>query len=495
MLSRRVFLRIFRHFALLLAVAMAGVPLHAAPAGAQSSADRAISNVNVVDVQAGVVLENRTVLISGGRIQSVDAASQVIVPSGVPVIDGSDAYLIPGLWDMHGHLKGNGTPPWLSTDWLMPLLLAHGVTGVRDMNSDCDSPNQGPVCLAQMLEWQAEIENGTRLAPRILALSSFLISPPSDYVLSEQEARAFVRAMHEMGVPNLKVYDRLSPDGLRWMADEAAVLGLGVWGHVPLRMTAREASAAGLQSLEHARDLLFDCFPGRDEFRRTATSSTASVTFMRQMVDQHDEDACSMVFEELVRNETWYVPTHVTRRRDAFAGDLGFRSDPRTRYVFPVIQADFLGHMDRIVAADSAAEGRTFTDFYLKGLEITGAAHRAGVRILVGSDAPDPYVFPGSAIHDEMGELVAAGLTPAEALRAATWNGAEFLGLTADHGSITPGKRADLVLLEGNPIEDIENVRRIRSVIFGGNLVDRAGLDRLIEDAEITSRRPLAPGN
>lgn len=202
-----------------------------------------------------------------------------------------------------------------------------------------------------------------------------------------------------------------------------------------------------------------------------------------------------MVFEELVRNETWYVPTHVTRRRDAFAGDLGFRSDPRTRYVFPVIQADFLGHMDRIVAADSAAEGRTFTDFYLKGLEITGAAHRAGVRILVGSDAPDPYVFPGSAIHDEMGELVAAGLTPAEALRAATWNGAEFLGLTADHGSITPGKRADLVLLEGNPIEDIENVRRIRSVIFGGNLVDRAGLDRLIEDAEITSRRPLAPGN
>ncbi len=484
-----------RRIAICALLATLGMPLGGFRASAQPATDHAITNVNVVDVRTGTVLEGRTVLLSGDRILSIEAANAAAPPAGVRVTDGAGGWLIPGLWDMHGHLRGNGTPDWLSTDWLMPLNLAHGVTGVRDMNSDCDSPNQGPVCLARMLEWQAEIESGARTGPRIVALSSFLISPPWDYALSEEEARGFVRAMQGMGVPNLKVYDRLSPDGLRWMADEAATLGLGVWGHVPLRMTASEASTAGMRSIEHARDFLFDCFPGSAEFRESATSSTASVPFMRRMVDEHDEGACAGVFETLVQNETWYVPTHVTRRRDAFAGDAEFRADPRTDYVFPVIQEDFLGHMNRIVATDSAANGRTFLDFYAKGLELTGAAHQAGVRIMVGSDAPDPYVFPGSAIHDEMAELVSAGLTPADALRAATWNGAEFLGLADDYGSVEAGKRADLVLLEGNPLDDIGNVRRIQAVVFGGRWIDRTELDSMLAGALEASRRSLAPGN
>jgi hypothetical protein len=491
----------FAAFPVLVAVAFSVAPKAGTKgAAAQVPADRAnanvqaITNVQVVVVRTGALLEGRTVVLSGDRIQSVGPANSESIPPDAVVIDGSGAYLIPGLWDMHGHLRGNGTPPWLTTDWLMPLILAHGVTGVRDMNSDCDSPEQGPVCLDQMKEWQASVEEGKLVGPRIVALSSFLINPPWEYTLSEEEARGFVRAMHGMGVPNLKIYDRLSPEALGWMADEAASLGLGVWGHVPLRITAREASAAGLRSLEHARDFLFDCFPGSSEFRRNATSSTPSVEFMRRMVEEHDAVQCTAVFRDLASHGTWYVPTHVTRRRDAFAGDPTFRSDPRTRYIFPIIQADFLGHMDRVVAADSADNGRTFQDFYRKGLEITGAAHQAGVRILVGSDAPDPYVFPGSAVHDELAELVAAGLSPAEALRAATWNGAEFLGLTQEYGSIEPGKRADLVLLEGNPLEDIQNIRRIRSVIFGGHHIDRNGLDRLLTGAEAASARPLEPG-
>lgn len=459
---------------------------------AQATPELAVANVNVVDVRAGVVLPNRTVWITGDRIAAVVPTDQV-VPTGTTVVDASGAFMIPGLWDMHAHLRGNGTPPWLTTDWLMPLVLAHGVTGVRDMTSDCDGPAQGPVCLSQMLEWQESIESGALLGPRLMALSSFQINPPWSYAVSEEEARGVVQALAGMGVPNVKIYDRLAPEALAWVSDEASRLGLGVWGHVPLRMSAREASRAGLRSIEHARDFLFDCFPGTAEFRANAASSTAPVDLLGRMVHEHDEGTCAAVFAELVGNGTWYVPTHVTRRRDAFAGDPEFRDDPRARFIPPDIQADFVRHLDRIVAADSAAQGATFMDFYLKGLAITGAAHRAGVPIMVGSDAPDPFVFPGSAVHDEMGELVAAGLSPVEALRAATWNGAVFLDVTDSYGTVEPGKRADLVILDANPLEDIGNTRRIRALLFGGRYLDRNALDQLLDQVLEATTRPLVP--
>lgn len=475
-------------------VALAALFSGSADGVAQATPELAIANVNVVDVRAGVILPNRTVLIAGDRISAVTAGDQILSP-GMTVVDAGGGFMIPGLWDMHAHLRGNGTPPWLTTDWLMPLVLAHGVTGVRDMTSDCDGPGQGPVCLSQMLEWQESIESGALLGPRLMALSSFQINPPWSYEVSEEEARRVVQALAGMGVSNLKIYDRLAPEALAWISDEAFRLGLSVWGHVPLRMGAREASRAGLRSIEHARDFLFDCFPGAVEFRANAASSTAPVEMMRRMVDEHDIDACAAVFAELVDNGTWYVPTHVTRRRDAFAGDTAFRDDPRARFILPDIQVDFVRHLDRIVAADSSAGGATFMDFYLKGLAITGAAHRAGVPIMVGSDAPDPFVFPGSAVHDEMGELVAAGLSPAEALRAATWNGAVFLDVTDSHGTVEPGKLADLVLLDANPLEYIGNTRRIRALLFGGRYFDRTALDQLLDQVLEATTRPLAPSH
>lgn len=459
---------------------------------AQQLPAQIIQDVTVVDVRQGVLLPSRSVTIAGNEIRAI-TQGQGELPAEATIIDGSGAFLIPGLLDMHTHLRGNGMPAWLTTDWMMPLILAHGVTGVRDMNSDCDGPSQGPVCIEQMRQWQARIEDGTLLGPRLLALSSFLVNPPWDYEMSEEQARGFVRAMAEQGVPNLKIYDRLSPTALGWMADEAASLGMGVWGHVPLRMTAAQASRLGMRSIEHARDFLFDCFPGRDDFRGSAVSSSAAPALLRRMVDEYDPAVCRAEFDVLVQNNTWYVPTHVTRRRDALAADTAARNDPRIDYLFPALYQDWLRNLDRIVEADAAAQGATYRDFYRKGLEITGAAHRAGVRILVGTDAPDPLVYPGSSIHDELAELVNAGLTPAEALKAATFNGAEFLGITAKYGSIEPGKRADLVLLDANPLEEISNTRNIRAVIFNGLYLDRSALDALLDQVKETAQRPLIP--
>ena len=452
-----------------------------APAGLAAQSAVAITNVDVVDVRTGSLLEDHTVLVVGGRIRSVEPTAGAAVLDGTTVIDGTDRYLMPGLWDMHAHLRHPMAPIVL-----MPQLIAHGVTGVREMASGCDGPPdqqpEGSVCLPEMLEWRAQIERGELLGPRLLALSSFPLNPPWDFEVTEEMARGLVGMLDEQGADLLKVYYRMSPETFGWIADEAEHRGLDVAGHLPMRMTTAEAAAAGLRSVEHARDLLFDCFPGAAEWRRTAMSQNPPTDVMRAMVEDHDPVMCEATYRTLVDHDTWYVPTHVTRRMDAYADDPDFRNDPRRKYIPAEVWEEWQEDADKMVALDSTPEGRrTMRGFYEMGLEITGRAHEAGVMILLGTDGGDTYVFPGSGVHDELAELVKAGLTPAEALAAATIRPAEFLGLDDEFGTVEPGRHADLVLLGANPLDGIAHTRDVEAVIFRGEVYNRGELDAMLE--------------
>jgi cytosine/adenosine deaminase-related metal-dependent hydrolase len=438
----------------------------------------AITGVNVIDVEAGALLANRTVMVEGGRIRSVTNGAQA--PAGVRVIDGTGKYLIPGLWDMHAHLRHP-----LAPDLIMPQFVANGVTGVREMSSDCDGPAEDQICLPQMQEWRGQIERGERIGPRLVALSSFIVNPPWTYNVTAQQVQQLVARFDSQSVDLIKVYYRLSPDALRMFIDEAKKHDIAVSGHLPLRMTSIEASNAGLRSLEHARDFLFDCFPGSQEFRSTAMSQNPPMSVMRSMVEDHAPALCDDVFRAFVSNETWYVPTHVTRRMDAFADDSAFRNDARSKYIPADVWKEWQADADRMVALDPSPEGRrVMRSFYEKGLELTRRAHAAGVKIMLGTDAGDTYVFFGSGLHDELGEFVKAGLAPADALRAATIRPAEFLGLDAEYGSVQDGRHADLVLLDANPLESIANTRAIHAVILGGRVFDRTELDRMLQEVE-----------
>lgn len=436
-----------------------------------------IAGVNVVDVRAGTVLTDRDVVVENGRIREIAPGGSV--RGAAARIDGGGMYLMPGLWDMHAHVRHP-----LATTLVLPQMLAHGVTGVRDMGSECEKEGQGP-CIGDLRNWQQQIEAGELAGPRLLLLSSFPINPPWDYQVTEQQARGMVRVLHERGVGLIKTYYRLSPEAFGWFVDEANRLGIAAGGHLPLRMTAAEASEAGIRSIEHARDLLFDCFPGSAAFRADARSQNPPIEVLRAMVDEHDEAACEQVFEILVRNDTWYVPTHVTRRMDAYADDPAFRNDDRRRYIWSEVWASWQADADRMVSRYPTPEGRrVMRGFYERGLELTRRAHAAGVNIVLGTDAGDTYVFFGSGVHDELGELVKAGLTPAEALAAATLRPAEFLGLQTEYGAVEAGKRADLVLLRANPLEDIRNSREIEAVFFGGRHLARGALDAMLQTVE-----------
>ncbi|MCL4864845.1 MAG: amidohydrolase family protein [Gemmatimonadales bacterium] len=473
--------------------------LAASPINAQqqTTTDLVIRGVSVVDVERGRVDAGRTVVIRGNRIVAVQPAGQA-VPAGARLLDGTGKYLIPGLWDMHAHLSLSGNPLRVE----LPLFVANGVTGVRVMSAD--RPNADTTLtpgLDQHRQAQAGIAAGQVTGPRLMALASWAVNGPASIpaempafygARTAEDGARLARHFQARGFDFVKIYNAIPREGYFGLAAEARRLGLPFAGHEPQGLSAIEISNAGQASLEHSRIFLFNCFPGADSLRRGLLGDLSGTARRRRMVDEYDPAICAEVFRTFARNGTWITPTHGTRRMDAMADDSAYRADPRMAYIPLPQQLRWRTDADGMVAGDPSPEGRrSYLDFYRKGLELTRDAYRAGVPVMVGTDAGDSFVFPGSTVHDEMAELVRAGLTPAEALRAATLAGATFLGVTADHGTVQPGRMADLVLLDGNPLDAIANTRRIDAVIFDGRVLDRAALDALL-DRVASYARPTA---
>jgi amidohydrolase family protein len=200
-----------------------------------------------------------------------------------------------------------------------------------------------------------------------------------------------------------------------------------------------------------------------------------SAALVQRLLGEFDPTLCSQIFRTFVKNGTWWVPTLVTERADAYA-EVSL-ADPRSRFVLPSRWANWVATAERV--RNRPADVRL--SLYRKLREIVGLAYRAGVRMMVGTDAGAPFVFKGSGVHEEMVEFAEAGLSPAEVLKAATIDAAEFLGRTADFGSIERGKFADLVILNADPLADIRNTRQIDAVLLGGRYLDRSTLNGMLD--------------
>jgi imidazolonepropionase-like amidohydrolase len=446
-----------------------------------------IVNVTVVDVEAGTLVPAQTVLIENERIVALGPGSEIAVPRTSMVVDGSNRYLLPGLWDMHAHVYA--VSPLLD----LPLYIAYGVTNVRDMQG-CPSPNDPFIaCRQDKQRWTAQALAAQRVGPRIVSSTSFMANGPGmserikgapkffDTATPEQ-ARAFVRHFSQQKVEAIKVYDRIPREAYFALVDEARKLGLEVVGHRPYAVTAEEA-AAHQKSIEHARFILQESFAGSAQLRGDGVA--AAHPDRLRMLEEHDPERAGAIFAAMKDAGTWYVPTHLTRWVDAYADDASVREDPLLRYVHPLLKWQWLEDVNGTLADDPSPEAReTYREFYRKGLELTGAAHRSGVNVLVGTD----YIIAGADVHRELQQLVLAGLSPAEALQAATLKPAEYFGLQEHYGAVASGAVADLVLLDADPLEDIRNTQRIAAVIFNGNLYDRSALDRIATHVQRQAR-------
>lgn len=436
----------------------------------------AITNVDVVDTASGALLADQTVVIESGRITMLGESGAIDAPEQSTIIDGEGKFLIPGLWDMHVHL------PWLAPQLTMPLFIANGVTGVREMG--------GGGAYKVKKDWQQQINEGALLGPRIMSVSQSVVTSLS----SEEEARERVAASPDLE-NMIKVYHGVLPEYYLTFMEAANEKGIAVAGHRPQALSAIEASKAGQKSFEHARLFLYESYPGAPTLRArflarysgedTSRNRIVTTTERREMLDGFDPELFDQVVAAMKEHDTWFCPTHLTRKMDAFADNEPYRNDARLKYISPIQRGRWNADADGMVSQDPSEAGRTaFMEFYLRGLELTGEAHRAGVKILAGTDANDTYVFPGFSLHDELQELVKAGLSPMEALQTATINPAEYYDLTHEYGSIAVGKVADMILLEANPLIDISNTKQINTLVFRGEVHTKAELDQLLAEVE-----------
>lgn len=275
-----------------------------------------------------------------------------------------------------------------------------------------------------------------------------------------------------------------------------------------MSVTPQGTSAAGQKSIEHLTGVLPACSSRSTEFFRAAQAdlsdelTTGIRTFwgdhsksMRQAeLDDYSSDQAATLFAVFKKNDTWQCPTLRLLRSIAYIDDPSFTNDIRVKYMPRWARQEWtLSNASNPYGSRSSGDMAFAKKEFQKQLELVGAMQRAGVGILAGTDTSNASCMPGFSLHDELGLLVKAGLSPMQALQTATLNPARFLGREKDLGTIEPGKIADLVLLEANPLDDISNTTKIASVIYDGKLFSRAALDEMLSQVEaVAKRQPIS---
>lgn len=468
---------------LLLLLLLLALPAQPAP---QAPRPLVFTHVTVIDMTGAPPRPDMTVVITGDRITELGRSETVRAPEGAQVVDATGKFMIPGLWDMHVH--------WFHKGYL-PLFVANGVTGIRLMWG---------VPFHQ--QWRQEVEGGALPGPRLAIASAIVdgpkpIWPGSIAVGTDAEARQAVIRSKEGGADFIKVYSRLPREAYFAIADEAKKQGLPFAGHVPGSVSVAEASDAGQKSVEHFTNLLEACSTREEELRKASADAWLNLPegqafpsravlrpLTRLTLDTFSPEKANALFARFARNHTWQCPTLTVLRNMAFIKDPAIHKDPRVKYMPPGMASGW------DPTSGFRLKDRTDEDFelsksvYKKHTELVAPMRRAGVEFLAGTDVLNPYCFPGFSLHDELTLLVEAGLSPMEALQAATLNPARFLGKEKDLGTVEKGKIADLVVLEANPLEAIGNSRKIDAVVTAGKLYPKAELQKMLADIEALAR-------
>jgi len=457
----------------LLSVALAAVGRTAAQAPASEDGIFGITHVTVIDVVTGSATKNATVVIRGNRIERIDSKHRAKIPKSAKVIDASGKYLIPGLSDMHVHtFFGTWIPG--GREVTLPLFVTNGVTGIRDMGSELDL----------ILAARKDIQEHRQIGPRMIVAGPMLDGPKSQFpasiaIATPEDGRRAVQMLKSREVDFIKIQSYVPRDAYFAVADECKKAGITFVGHVPDAIRGAEASNAGQKSFEH----LIGIFEG---------SSTAEDELLKgpkgpaHFLDTYDPQKEAALIALLAKNRTWQCPTLFWERGQWLIDSPELKAevanDPEAKYAPRYWrEKSWPSFTDSIVKTLDTDPLPVREKFVEHELEIVKRLHDASVPLLAGTDtAAGVDVLPGFSLHHELERFVAAGLTPLEALQTATINPAQFMGKTADFGTIAPGKIADLVLLDANPLDDIRNAAKIRAVIADGRYFSRADLDEML---------------
>lgn len=409
-----------------------------------------LTHITVVDVIKGNTSSDMTIAVTGSSISAVGSTGKIKIPGNAKVINCKGKFVIPGLWDMHVHL-GNATSDAL------PLFIANGVTGVRDMGSKRFDSIQ---------RWRKQIASGQVTGPRIVAPGPILNGGHKlpDFqvgVNTVEEAKRVVDSLARIGVDFIKVHAGLTREVYYAIAGESAKLHMSFAGHIPasdvkVALTGEEASEAGQRSLEHMLGIPFT----RD-------------TIQAYQHMYPTEESLKHLFMVLLKNGTYVTPTLSVYYIPADYLAISEKQNFLVKYISPELVSFWNSQI-----GDWPKRDKVFMNWMLKTrMNMIPALRDAGIPLLAGTDTGFPFVLPGFGLHEELAHLVAAGLSPLEALRTATINPAAFLGTQGKLGSVEKGKLADLVILNADPTRNIQNLHLIEAVIANGKLYGRTELD------------------
>jgi Amidohydrolase family len=439
----------------------------------------AFTHVSVIDATGGPVQPDMAVIVAGHRITALGKSGSVAIPRNALVTDARGRFMIPGLWDMHQHTFMRKTK-------LLPLYslwgnIVNGVTGVRDMGDQGIPDDFGDMPYWQDFEWREAIAAGSVIGPRLVLAGVILEGPPSPRkgwpeIRTEAQARQEVDFLKKFGVDFIKVHDSLPREAFFAIADESKKQGLVFAGHVTNTVSVAEASDAGQKSEEHLLGILVACSTEEQQLMK-AVAEHGMTANAKALVDTFSEEKAQALYAKFVKNGTYIAPSFLREW-----GGLSQRStsDPRLAYGSPAL------------LAETQAQARNFRPQNVAANQMIHQAHyrvvkemqQAGVKLLAGTDG---RLF-GFDLHDELQELVTAGLTPMQALQTATRNPADFFGKLDSMGTVEKGKIADLVLLDANPLESIANTTKINAVVVNGQLLDRKALDRMLAQMKAGNR-------
>ncbi len=413
----------------------------------QDTTITAFVKVSVIPMNVERVIPGQTVIISDGRIVTIGDVDDIEIPDNAQLISGNGRFLVPGLADIHVH----------TTEKDLSLFLANGVTTILSMHG-------GPDHLA----WRDQVRSGTLLGPTIITTGPLVTGRPIHWphVVAEtpSDARRVVEQQAAAGYDFVKVYDFLSRETYDALVKTADSLGIAFLGHAPVDVGLERVLEVGQRSIEHVDQIIYALYGREQSMEIPEARIPEAVTLM-------------------VKYKTRLTPTLAGMKIIMQRGSDWFESlfeRPEMAYVAPGNREWWNSLRGGNPSEDTRKRRLHFLHFQQA---LAKTLHKAGVKILVGTDTPNGLLVPGFSIHDELQTLVEdIGFTPFEAIRAATYYAAEFLGEFDEFGTISVGSRADLVLVDRNPLEDIRHLQKPLGVMVRGRWLPRERLGQMLTE-------------
>lgn len=424
----------------------------------------AFVNVNVVAMTSPQVQMERTVIVRDGLIAEIGPVAATKVPKTATVIDGTDRYLMPGLIEMHAHVPGARST---NLDRYLTLFAVNGITTVRGMLGQ-----------ASHLDLRTALLDGDVFGPRLYTSGPSL---NGNSVSSPGQAASMVTAQQRAGYDFVKIHPGLSEEEFRAAAAAAQEAGIRLAGHVPADVGLPLALELGISTIDHLDGYMQQLIPPNDD-----PSGGFDVFFGLLLAPQADSGKIAGLARATRAAGTWNAPTQTLFEHRVNADNPEHMAKwPEMQYVRPETVANWVAAKQELLrdpVFDPAAAARAIK----LRRQLIRALHEAGAELLLASDAPQVFNVPGFSAHRELTLMVASGVPAFAALQAGTINAARWLGAADRIGTVETGKEADLILLDDNPLTDIENTRRVHGVMLRGTWLDRHAIEARL--------RPFARG-